>query len=122
MGVKSVTLDGDVYDPSGTLSGGSVPNSSGILVKVQELQEAERRVRKAEERLRGMEADMTRSKGKREVWKKLEHELEIKMHEMSLLEGQINGSSAARVSPPFFSTLSFISPLFSPSLTEIEFG
>ena len=52
VGVKSVTLDGDVYDPSGTLSGGSAPNSSGILVKVQELQEAERRVRKAEERLK----------------------------------------------------------------------
>ena len=80
------------------------------MVKVQELQEAGRRVYEGEIRLRGMEADMTRSKGKREEWRKLEHELEIKMHEMSLLEGQINGSSAARVSPPFL--LSFISPLF----------
>jgi structural maintenance of chromosome 2 len=33
-GVRSVTLDGDVYDPSGTLSGGSAPSGSGILVKV----------------------------------------------------------------------------------------
>ena len=62
---------------------------------------------------------MTRSKGKREAWKKLKHELETKMHEMSLLEGQINGSSTARVSPPFFSALSFISLLFF--LTEIKF-
>ena len=97
VGVKSVTLDGDVYDPSGTLSGGSAPNSSGILVKVQELQEAERKVKKAEDRLRALEGEMAKGKGKREAWKKLEHELEIKMHEMSLLEGQINGSSAARV-------------------------
>ena len=34
VGLKSVTLDGDVYDPSGTLSGGSAPSSSGLLVKV----------------------------------------------------------------------------------------
>ena len=68
------------------------------------------KVQETEVQLKGMEADMTRSKGKREVWKKLEHELEIKMHEMSLLEGQISDSSTARVSPPFL--LSFISPLF----------
>ena len=110
MGVKSVTLDGDVHDPSGALGEGSAPSSNGILVKVQELQEAERRAHKTEERLRGMEADMTRLKGKREAWRKLEHESEIKMHEMSLLEGQISDSRTARVSPPFL--LSFISPLF----------
>jgi structural maintenance of chromosome 2 len=41
-GVRSVTLEGDAYDPSGTLSGGSAPSGSGTLVKVQELLEAER--------------------------------------------------------------------------------
>jgi structural maintenance of chromosome 2 len=35
--MRSVTLDGDVYDPSGTLSGGSAPSGDGVLVHVQEL-------------------------------------------------------------------------------------
>ena len=36
---KSVTLEGDVYDPSGTLQGGSKPSSAGILVDMQTLKE-----------------------------------------------------------------------------------
>ena len=43
-GAKSVTLDGDIYDPSGTLSGGSAPSSNGTLVRVQELLDIERRL------------------------------------------------------------------------------
>jgi structural maintenance of chromosome 2 len=96
-GVRSVTLDGDVYDPSGTLSGGSAPSGSGTLVKVQELLEAERKVGDAKRRLD--ELEMTEAKGKegRDRWKKLSRELEIKEHEMRLLAEQVEGSNAARV-------------------------
>lgn len=95
---RSVTLDGDVYDPSGTLSGGSAPSGSGILVKVQELQQAERRLREAEERLTVLEREAERTTANRESWRKLSAELEIKAHEMHLLEEQVGGSNAARVS------------------------
>jgi structural maintenance of chromosome 2 len=33
-GVWAATLDGDVYDPSGTLSGGAPPSGSGLLARV----------------------------------------------------------------------------------------
>ena len=33
VGVRSVTLDGDVYEPSGTMPGGAAPSGSGILVR-----------------------------------------------------------------------------------------
>lgn len=46
IAVKSVTVEGDVYDPSGTLSGGSAPNSGGVLVKVQELKQIEKEIAK----------------------------------------------------------------------------
>ncbi|KAI8447921.1 SMCs flexible hinge, partial [Phakopsora pachyrhizi] len=39
--MKSVTQDGDIYNPSGALSGGSKPSTSGILIKVQELKKVE---------------------------------------------------------------------------------
>ncbi|CAH7667902.1 hypothetical protein PPACK8108_LOCUS2344, partial [Phakopsora pachyrhizi] len=35
--MKSVTQDGNIYNPSGTLSGGSKPSTLGISIKVQEL-------------------------------------------------------------------------------------
>lgn len=96
-GVRSVTLDGDVYDPSGTLSGGAAPSGSGILLKVQELQKAESKLREARERLELLEREVEKGRAGREKWKKLASELEIKEHEMHLLEQQVEGSNAARV-------------------------
>ncbi|CAH7690708.1 hypothetical protein PPACK8108_LOCUS26137, partial [Phakopsora pachyrhizi] len=39
--MKSVTQDGNIYNPSGTLSGGSKPSTLGILIKVQALKKVE---------------------------------------------------------------------------------
>ncbi|KAI8444504.1 hypothetical protein BY996DRAFT_6451075 [Phakopsora pachyrhizi] len=41
ISMKSVTQDGNIYNPSGTLSGGSKPSTSGILIKVLELKKVE---------------------------------------------------------------------------------
>ncbi|KAF8718620.1 hypothetical protein AX14_011697 [Amanita brunnescens Koide BX004] len=98
VGVRSVTLEGDVYDPSGTLSGGSAPSGSGVLIQVQELLEAESRLNEARKKLQLLEAEEGRSKKDREDWKVLKRDLEMKEHELKLLEGQIEGSNAARVS------------------------
>lgn len=97
IGVKSVTLDGDIYDPSGTLSGGSAPSGSGILVRVQELLDAEEKLAEAQETLTTLEREYERNRDGRERWKKLSKELDIKEHEMRLLEEQVGGSNAARV-------------------------
>jgi len=102
VGLKSVTLDGDVYDPSGTLSGGSAPSSSGLLVKVQELKEAETNLHGAKAALIKLEKEEENNKGARDAWQKLARELEIKEHEVKLLDEQLGGSNAARVSPMRF--------------------
>jgi structural maintenance of chromosome 2 len=96
-GARSVTLDGDVYDPSGTLSGGAAPSSSGTLVKVQDLLEAERRVAQARARLGELEAAERAGRDGRDEWKGLARELEIKEHEMRLFEERVAGSNATRV-------------------------
>lgn len=98
VGLKSVTLDGDVYDPSGTLSGGSAPSGSGLLVKVQELKAAETQLEEAKSMLKRLEKDEEKNQGAKDEWKKLARELEIKEHEVKLLEEQVGGSNAARVS------------------------
>ncbi|KAF8621947.1 hypothetical protein AX15_007380 [Amanita polypyramis BW_CC] len=97
VGVRSVTLEGDVYDPSGTLSGGSAPSGSGVLIQVQELLEAESRLNEARKRLQGLEGEDGRSRRDREEWKALKRDLEMKEHELGLLEGQIEGSNASRI-------------------------
>merc|ERR1712110_1321513 len=44
--VRTVTKDGDVYDPAGTITGGSASKGGNILMKLQELAELEQQVKK----------------------------------------------------------------------------
>lgn len=99
MGVRSVTLDGDVYDPSGTLSGGSAPSGSGILVRVQELMGLGEKLSAAGRKLEALEREETQGKRARDNWRQFVRELEMKEHEMKLMEQQVESSNAARVSP-----------------------
>ena len=99
IGLRSVTVDGDVYDPSGTLSGGSKTASEDILIKVQHLIEAELNLADAKTRLREADAawNSDKTRKKRDEWKRLSRELEIKEHELQLLQDQLGESSAAKV-------------------------
>ncbi|KAF8803977.1 condensin complex subunit SMC2 [Phlegmacium glaucopus] len=92
---RSVTLDGDIYDPSGTLSGGSAPNSTRILIQVQELLEIESKLRDAQMHLSTLEKEEQKSRNMRNSWRDLARDLEIKEHELKLLEEQVGGSNAS---------------------------
>ena len=98
-GARSVTLEGDVYEPSGTLSGGAAPTSSGILVKVQDLLDVERRLGEAKGRLDTFEKQNERDRDRRERWNLATRNLQIKQHEKKLFEEQLGGSNASRVNP-----------------------
>lgn len=95
--VKSVTLDGDVYDPSGTLSGGSSPNSSGVLVTLQKLNELTREIRGKERILATLEDTMRKEKKKLDSVRALKQELDLKSHEITMTEQQISGNSSSSV-------------------------
>lgn len=92
--LKSVTLDGDVYDPAGTLSGGSKPSTAGILLKAQELNaasqalvEAQRELAKVETALDEMSQAMSRTGG-------LMRDHQRKTHAVALLEDQLASCAA----------------------------
>ncbi|BCR88063.1 condensin subunit SMC2 [Aspergillus chevalieri] len=95
--MKSVTLDGDVYDPSGTLSGGSAPNSSGVLVTLQKLNEITREIRTKERHLASLEENMRREKKKLDATRALKQELDLKTHEIKLTEEQISNNSSSSI-------------------------
>jgi structural maintenance of chromosome 2 len=97
IGVKSVTLEGDVYDPSGTLSGGAAPSSSGILVKVQELKAIEKEIAEHKQILDEVTRELSSAKKVIDQWKKDKRELDLREHEVRLLEEQVNGSNATKV-------------------------
>ncbi|KAG8946963.1 Structural maintenance of chromosomes protein 2 [Tulasnella sp. 424] len=92
ISLYSVSADGTAYDPSGTLSGGAAPSGSGLLVKVQKIKEVERKLEQAR-KVAGGDGD----DGRRAAWRTLARELEIKEHEVRLLEEQVGGSNAAMI-------------------------
>lgn len=96
--MKSVTLEGDVYDPSGTLSGGSSPNSSGVLVTLQKLNEINKELMVQEKALGDVQAVMNREKKKLDTARKTKQEMDLKAHEIKLTEEQIGGNSSSSVS------------------------
>jgi structural maintenance of chromosome 2 len=96
--MKSVTLEGDVYDPSGTLSGGSAPQSSGVLVTMQKLNEITSELTAQERALSLLQSTMAREKKKLDGAKKIKQELDLKTHEIRLAEEQINSNSSSSVS------------------------
>ena len=95
--MKSVTLEGDVYDPSGTLSGGSSPNSSGVLVTLAKLNELNKELKTREIELNELQATMTKEKKKLESARKAKQELDLKTHEIKLAEEQMNGNSSSSI-------------------------
>lgn len=55
---RSVSLTGDVFDPSGTLTGGSRPHTASVLAKLGELCEAEAALQQKEAELRQVEREL----------------------------------------------------------------
>jgi structural maintenance of chromosome 2 len=95
--MRSVTLEGDVYDPSGTLSGGSAPNTSGVLVTLQKLNDLNRQIESERAQLNELQQLMAREKKKMDMTRKIKQELDLKNHEISLTEEQINSNSSSNV-------------------------
>ncbi|TIA91937.1 hypothetical protein E3P99_00871 [Wallemia hederae] len=94
---RSVTLKGDVYDPSGVLSGGSAPSGSGVLVRAQTLRDANIKLRDAQGVLKGIRDEISKLSNDQTRYSKLKREHDLKKHELELLEEQLNGSSSTRL-------------------------
>lgn len=95
--MHSVTLDGDVYDPSGTLSGGSKPNSSGVLVILQQLHQLEAVLEDAKTELHAIERFLHENDTKLQQGRRLEQELDLIRHEITVTTRQIETNSDSQV-------------------------
>ncbi|KAI0171884.1 hypothetical protein GGR52DRAFT_446004 [Hypoxylon sp. FL1284] len=94
---RSITLEGDAYDPSGTLSGGSSPNSSGVLVTLQKLNDLNRQLKETEASLQELQSRISQEKSKLDQARKIKQELDLKAHEVKLAEEQISGNSSSSI-------------------------
>ncbi|KAF3904303.1 hypothetical protein ABW21_db0206930 [Orbilia brochopaga] len=95
--LMSVTLDGDVYDPAGTLSGGSAPTSSGVLITLQELNVMTGKLESETRRLREIESKLEGEKRRLGEAKGLKQKLDLKIHEIKITEEQISNNASSNI-------------------------
>jgi structural maintenance of chromosome 2 len=95
--LKSVTLEGDVYDPSGTLSGGSAAQGSGVLLTLQKLNAITAELDKEQEALAKLERAMSKDAQKLKSARQIKQELDLKSHEIQLAESQIASNSSSGI-------------------------
>ncbi|KAG0089028.1 Structural maintenance of chromosomes protein 2 [Podila epicladia] len=90
--MKSVTLEGDVYDPSGTLQGGSKPQGNGILTSLQELHHLRSLLAEHKQKHRETDQRLQALSKEGRAYAELKQKLELKTHELRLSEQQLSGS------------------------------
>ncbi|KAL2314879.1 Structural maintenance of chromosomes protein [Schizosaccharomyces pombe] len=95
--LKSVTLDGDVYDPSGTLTGGSVNKSAGPLLQIQKLNSLQLKLQVVTSEYEKLETQLKDLKTQNANFHRLEQEIQLKQHELTLLIEQRETDSSFRL-------------------------
>ncbi|NWR66826.1 SMC2 protein, partial [Bucorvus abyssinicus] len=96
---RSVTLDGDTFDPQGTLHGGnswfySYKNTAApILSKLQEMKDVAVELKTKESELETVENELARLKSVAEKYQQLKQQWEMKCEEVELLQTKLHQSA-----------------------------
>ncbi|NXI67638.1 SMC2 protein, partial [Anseranas semipalmata] len=93
---RSVTLEGDLFDPQGTLSGGNYCAASPavpILSKVQEKREAEFKLKTKKFELAAVENELASLQNVAEKYQQLKQQWEMKSEEAALLQMKLQQSA-----------------------------
>ncbi|KAG5518532.1 hypothetical protein PMAC_002928 [Pneumocystis sp. 'macacae'] len=120
ISLKSITLNGDIYDPSGTLSGGSSTSLSGVLVQLQKLNEFKNELDTYNNKLSEINIFLEKNKEKLEKISSLKKQFDLKLHEIKLTEKQISSNLASKVINEMKELESNIE-LYKNNITEVKF-
>ncbi|KAJ2802035.1 Structural maintenance of chromosomes protein 2 [Coemansia helicoidea] len=94
---KAVTLEGDVYDPAGTMQGGAKPSSAGVLSRLQTLKAARQQHAALRKDLAAVEAQLAAIDELKDEYAQLARERGLASHKLSLTESQLSYSSHAQM-------------------------
>ena len=95
---RTVTYDGDVYDPSGTISGGSKNNLGSTLSRLTELNEAQKALEKKDARLASVSAQLHTMKNAFSKFETLKEKLELAQVELAGIEKHLSQTKFGMIS------------------------
>lgn len=89
ISVRTVTLNGDIYDPSGTLSGGSVANNQSILSAYKHYNELRLKILKNNRRMEEINLSLASLGKAADSYRHSQIQLDINKHQLKLLGERI---------------------------------
>jgi structural maintenance of chromosome 2 len=95
---RTVTYDGDVYDPSGTISGGSKHNLGSTLSKLTEFSEAQKALNEKDTRLTTVEAQLRSMKNAFSKFETFNEKLELAQAELAGVEKHLSQTKFGMIS------------------------
>ncbi|CAH1243955.1 SMC2 [Branchiostoma lanceolatum] len=90
---RSVTLDGDVFEPSGVLSGGAQKKTESILAKLNEYKSANEELQEKQQQLGAVEKELQALKKVVDKYRGLKEQYDMKTHEAELLKTRLEQST-----------------------------
>lgn len=94
---KCVTLEGDLFDPAGTLSGGAPAKSGSILLKLEELKETQNELNKKERLLRDVETALSNITQTAEKHATLKQKYDLMIYEMDMIRQRLQQTSYHKI-------------------------
>jgi structural maintenance of chromosome 2 len=92
---KCVTLDGDVVDPAGTMTGGSNSGLGSCLKKLQQLDASNEELESCEDRLKEVVGSLKKSAKEAASYQELSDAVELKKQQVVLLKDRLSHTTAA---------------------------
>lgn len=90
---RSVTLEGDVVDPQGTLSGGSRPKGSNVLADLSEIKRLEREIAVRKKELHNVEQKLRITTEAARNYNRIKEQLELRQHELNACKQRLAQST-----------------------------
>ncbi|GFY64325.1 structural maintenance of chromosomes protein 2 [Trichonephila inaurata madagascariensis] len=90
---RSVTLDGEVFDPAGTLSGGSMGNRGKLLAEIAPLPKLRRTVDEKQLELNKLRVEIQNARKLKQKYDEMCEQYELKENEAQLLKSKIEQST-----------------------------
>lgn len=94
---KSVTLDGEVFDPAGTLSGGAMSQKANILLKLSELKETEDELAVKRQNLWKLDQELQNITNAAQRYRNLKQQYELKSREAEYLKAGLQQSDHHKI-------------------------
>ncbi|KAK4537538.1 hypothetical protein CDCA_CDCA13G3563 [Cyanidium caldarium] len=95
---RTVTVDGDVFDPQGTVSGGARERGTAVLTRIAELNEVAAELQLRERALAKTYAELAAVEAKADTFAALTAQLERRQHELQAVQAQVDADPQVRLS------------------------